>query len=155
MPPCNNVVLCRQWMSGWKADTEKAPARQHTIQIRPYCRGLTVYQFKCVRQTLLRPTPVATVTKICELQYKIGYKSACVRDNPDTCTHWGVVRVTQFNDVLNMTSSTNPCCRGNQMIVFEQKVVFCLAYIKYIAQNRASYGGSQRQPIKWCHWYLP
>jgi len=88
------------------------------------------------------------VTKICELQYKIGYNSAYVRDNPDTCTQWGVVRVTEINDVLDMTFSTNPCCHGNQMFVFEQKkIVFNLAYIKDIAENRASSRGFQSQPV--------
>ena len=41
---------------------------------------LRVGQFKGVTQTLLRPTPVAMVTKNCEFQHKIGYNSACVRD---------------------------------------------------------------------------
>ena len=37
-------------------------------------------QFKDVSQTLLRPTPVATVTKICEFQHIVGYDWANVRD---------------------------------------------------------------------------
>jgi len=87
------------------------------------------------------------LTKICELQYKICYNSACVRDNLDTCTQWGVVRVTQFNDVPDMTSSINPCCHGNQVVVFEQKIVFSLVYIKDITDILASNWWSQSQPI--------
>jgi len=74
------------------------------------------------------------VTKICEFQHKIGYNSgysACVRDNPDTCTQWGVVRVTQFNDVLEITSRTN------QMIVFEHKIGYNFSNIIDIAENLA------------------
>jgi len=34
---------------------------------------------------LLRPIPVAMVTKICKFQHKNGYNSGCIRHNPDTC----------------------------------------------------------------------
>jgi len=40
--------------------------------------------FKGDSQTLLRPTPVAMVTKICKFQHKNGYNSGCIRRNPDT-----------------------------------------------------------------------
>ena len=45
-----------------------------------------VGQFKDVTQILLRPTPVAMVTKICDIQHKIGYNLACVRDMTVTLT---------------------------------------------------------------------
>ena len=41
---------------------------------------LRVGQSKGVTQTLLRPTPVAMVTKICDFEHKIGHNSACIRD---------------------------------------------------------------------------
>ena len=70
---------------------------------------LRVARFNGVSQTILRPTLVAMVTKNCKFQYKISYKSACVRYNPDTCIPQGVMRVGQFNVVSQTLLRQTPC----------------------------------------------
>ena len=48
---------------------------------------------------MLRPTPVAMVTKICDFQHKIGHKSACIKDITVTLTPAGLLGDGRFMGV--------------------------------------------------------
>ena len=68
-----------------------------------------VGQFKDVTQTLLRPTPVAMVTKICDFRHIMGYNSACVRDMTQILApSTGVLWVDQFKGVTQTLLRPTP-----------------------------------------------
>ena len=59
---------------------------------------------------MLRPTPVAMVTKICDFQHKIGHNSACMKDMAVILAPGEVLGDEQFKGI----AQTDTCCHGNE-----------------------------------------
>jgi len=75
-----------------------------------------VRQVNYVSHVWLGHTLVATATKICDFQQKIGYNSACAADTPQMLAH-----TRGFSGSANLMVSVelcsdDPCCHGNEKL---------------------------------------
>ena len=96
-----------------------------------HSRVLRVGQFKGVTQTLFRPTPVAMVTKICDIQHKISHNLACIRDyDRDTYTWKEVLSVGQFEDVTQTLLRPTSVAMVTKIRDFQHKIGHNLACLR-------------------------
>jgi len=78
--------------------------------------------FKGDSQKFLRPTPVATVTKICKFQHKNGYNSGCIRHNPDTSAAGRGHSESAHLRVPDKFAQTNPVAMLTKNREFKHKI---------------------------------
>ena len=96
--------------------------------------------FKGDSQKLLRPTPVAMVTKICKFQHINGYNSGCIRHNPDTSAPGRGHSESAHLRVSDKFAQTELVAMVTKNIEFKHKIGHNLPNVRYITRILAPRG---------------
>ena len=84
---------------------------------------------------MLRPTPVAMVTKICDFQHKIGHNSACIGDMTVILGPTGSIRDGQFKGVSQTLRRLTPVAMVTKICEFKYKIGYNSICMRDITQT--------------------